>query len=155
VAGDAAQGVGVLVVHDATHVRAVEVNPLVFETSAYLFGDFTGRVYLDPRVTPVVGLVTPPLALSPDPREVEEVFEVPLGFLLDPSNHRRETRELQGRTVGYYDTVSASIGFQLGVQAQVPMNSRSGKDVGVKGLLHFFLDDIAAVMLRCSVPAPR
>jgi 8-oxo-dGTP pyrophosphatase MutT (NUDIX family) len=54
------------------------------------------------RVTPVVGLVTPPMALVPDPREVEEVFEVPLAFLLDPANHRRETRELQGRTVGYY-----------------------------------------------------
>jgi 8-oxo-dGTP pyrophosphatase MutT (NUDIX family) len=54
------------------------------------------------RVTPVVGVITPPLALTPDPREVEEVFEVPLAFLLDPANHRRETRELQGRTVGYY-----------------------------------------------------
>jgi 8-oxo-dGTP pyrophosphatase MutT (NUDIX family) len=54
------------------------------------------------RVTPVVGLLTPPVALTPDPREVEEVFEVPLAFLLDPKNHRRETRELQGRTVGYY-----------------------------------------------------
>lgn len=54
------------------------------------------------RVTPVVGLLTPPLALSPDPREVEEVFEVPLAFLLDPANHARETRELQGRSVGYY-----------------------------------------------------
>jgi len=54
------------------------------------------------RVTPVVGLVTPPLELAPDPREVEEVFEVPLAFLLDPRNHRRETREVQGRTVGYY-----------------------------------------------------
>ncbi len=54
------------------------------------------------RITPVVGLVTPPLELAPDPREVEEVFEVPLAFLLDPRNHRRETRELQGRTVGYY-----------------------------------------------------
>jgi 8-oxo-dGTP pyrophosphatase MutT (NUDIX family) len=54
------------------------------------------------RVTPVVGLVTPPLALVPDPREVEEVFEVPLTFLLDPGNHVRETRQLQGRTVGYY-----------------------------------------------------
>jgi 8-oxo-dGTP pyrophosphatase MutT (NUDIX family) len=54
------------------------------------------------RVTPVVGLVTPPLALVPDPREVEEVFEVPLAFLLDPGNHVRETRQLQGRTVGYY-----------------------------------------------------
>src|ERR1700704_6214226 len=51
------------------------------------------------RVTPVVGLITPPLALVPDPREVQEVFEVPLEFLLDPGNHRRETREIQGRTV--------------------------------------------------------
>ena len=50
----------------------------------------------------MVGLVTPPLELAPDPCEVEEVFEVPLAFLLDPQNHRRETRELQGRTVGYY-----------------------------------------------------
>ena len=54
------------------------------------------------RVTPVVGLVQPPLALAPDPREVESVFEVPLAFLLDPANHRRETRELAGRTVGYW-----------------------------------------------------
>jgi 8-oxo-dGTP pyrophosphatase MutT (NUDIX family) len=54
------------------------------------------------RVTPVVGLLTPPLALSPDPREVDEVFEVPLAFLLDPRNHERRTRELQGQTVGYY-----------------------------------------------------
>jgi len=54
------------------------------------------------RVTPVVGLVIAPVELVPDPREVEEVFEVPLAFLLDPANHRRETSELQGRTVGYY-----------------------------------------------------
>jgi 8-oxo-dGTP pyrophosphatase MutT (NUDIX family) len=54
------------------------------------------------RVTPVVGLLTPPLELKPDPREVEYVFEVPLDFLLDPRNHRRQTRELQGQTVGYY-----------------------------------------------------
>lgn len=54
------------------------------------------------RVTPVVGLLQPPFALVPDPREVEAVFEVPLAFLLDPSNHQRRTRELQGRTVGYY-----------------------------------------------------
>jgi len=53
-------------------------------------------------VTPVVGLLTPPLALSPDPREVAEVFEVPLSFLLDPRNHRRETREFQGRSVGFF-----------------------------------------------------
>src|SRR6266850_7572696 len=37
------------------------------------------------RVTPVVGLIVPPLDLTPDPREVEDVFEVPLAFLLDPN----------------------------------------------------------------------
>ena len=54
------------------------------------------------RVTPVIGLLEPPLLLKPDPREVEDVFEVPLDFLLDPKNHQRQTRELNGQTVGYY-----------------------------------------------------
>jgi 8-oxo-dGTP pyrophosphatase MutT (NUDIX family) len=54
------------------------------------------------RVTPVVGLLTPPFELAPDPREVQEVFEVPLDFLLDPKNHQRRTREIQGQAVGYY-----------------------------------------------------
>jgi hypothetical protein len=31
---------------------------------------------------------------------------------------------------------------QLGVEAQVPMNNFSGKNVGVKGLIHLFIDDI-------------
>lgn len=48
------------------------------------------------RITPVVGLVMPPLDLSPDRNEVEEVFEVPLAFLLDPGNHQRHSREFQG-----------------------------------------------------------
>jgi 8-oxo-dGTP pyrophosphatase MutT (NUDIX family) len=54
------------------------------------------------RVTPVIGLIEPPLALKPDPGEVEAVFEVPLAFLLDARNHQRHTREFQGRSVGYY-----------------------------------------------------
>lgn len=55
------------------------------------------------QVTPIVGLLTPPLELVPDPREVQEIFEVPLTFLLDPLNHVRQTRELNGRTVGFYE----------------------------------------------------
>ena len=54
------------------------------------------------RVTPVVGLILPPLELVPDPGEVEAVFEVPLAFLLDARNHQRHTREFQGQSVGYY-----------------------------------------------------
>jgi 8-oxo-dGTP pyrophosphatase MutT (NUDIX family) len=54
------------------------------------------------RVTPVVGLLTPPVAFRPDPNEVAEIFEVPLAFLLDERNRQRRTREFQGQQVGYY-----------------------------------------------------
>jgi 8-oxo-dGTP pyrophosphatase MutT (NUDIX family) len=54
------------------------------------------------RVTPVVGLLTPPLSLTPDPHEVAEIFEVPLAFLMDERNCQRRTREFLGQTVGYY-----------------------------------------------------
>ena len=48
------------------------------------------------EVTPVVALLDPPRALALDPFEVAEVFEVPLAFLMDPSNHRRHAMEFQG-----------------------------------------------------------
>jgi 8-oxo-dGTP pyrophosphatase MutT (NUDIX family) len=63
-------------------------------------GDYHTRTGF--RVTPVVGLVTLPLELTLDEREVQYVFEVPLSFLLDPANHQRHQREFQGRTVSYY-----------------------------------------------------
>jgi 8-oxo-dGTP pyrophosphatase MutT (NUDIX family) len=47
-------------------------------------------------VTPVVALVTPPLALQLDSREVAEAFEVPLAFLMDPARHQRHTVEFDG-----------------------------------------------------------
>ena len=46
------------------------------------------------RVTPVVGWVEPPIALTPDPIEVADIFEVPLAFLLDPENQQRHFRML-------------------------------------------------------------
>ena len=33
---------------------------------------------------------------------MEEVFEVPLSFLLDPKHHQRHAREFRGRVVQYY-----------------------------------------------------
>lgn len=53
-------------------------------------------------VTPVVGLVTPPVTLDPDPFEVAEVFEVPLAFILDPANHKKVARVVNGRSRPYY-----------------------------------------------------
>jgi len=54
------------------------------------------------RVTPVVGLVTPPLELKLDDFEVAEAFEVPLAHLLDPANHQRNLVRYEGRERHYY-----------------------------------------------------
>jgi len=54
------------------------------------------------RVTPVVGLVTPPLDLKPDDFEVAEVFEAPLAFLLDAANHQRNHVLFDGQERYYY-----------------------------------------------------
>jgi len=53
----------------------------------------TGTGY---HITPVVALVPPPLVLTPEPGEVEEIFELPLSVILDPSMPERRSREFQG-----------------------------------------------------------
>jgi 8-oxo-dGTP pyrophosphatase MutT (NUDIX family) len=50
------------------------------------------------RIDPVVGLVSPPLNLKLDDFEVADAFEVPLDFLMDEANWRRETREFDGKS---------------------------------------------------------
>lgn len=57
------------------------------------------------EVTPVVGVLTPPFAVTPDPVEVADTFEVPLAFVMDPANHRREQRDYKGLTRAYYAMV--------------------------------------------------
>ncbi len=42
-------------------------------------------------ITPVVGLVTPPLQLRPDPAEVAEVFELPFTAVLDAARFERKS----------------------------------------------------------------
>jgi 8-oxo-dGTP pyrophosphatase MutT (NUDIX family) len=54
-------------------------------------------------VTPVVGFVRPGFELRLDVTEVEEAFEVPLAFLLDPANHVPRERHFAGRTFKGYD----------------------------------------------------
>jgi 8-oxo-dGTP pyrophosphatase MutT (NUDIX family) len=70
------------------------VEPLGF-LDAYLTG--TGF-----RIVPVVALVTPPFDLAINPGEVDEAFETPFDFLMDPANHRRDGREWKGRLRTYY-----------------------------------------------------
>ncbi|HQR04056.1 MAG TPA: CoA pyrophosphatase [Rhodocyclaceae bacterium] len=59
----------------------------------------TGTGFL---VTPVVGLVTPPLNLKLDDFEVAEAFEPPLPFLMDPAHWERHTVFYQGRNRTYW-----------------------------------------------------
>jgi 8-oxo-dGTP pyrophosphatase MutT (NUDIX family) len=49
------------------------------------------------EITPIVGIVAPPVALAIDPYEVAEAFEVPLAFILDSRNHQRIERAVGAR----------------------------------------------------------
>lgn len=53
-------------------------------------------------VAPVVGLIRPPYTAVPDPREVADVFEVPLRHFMDPGNHHRESRIFRGVERRFY-----------------------------------------------------
>lgn len=55
------------------------------------------------RITPVIALIDPAAKLTPNPDEVEYIFEVPLAFLMEPSNHHRGSREFQGSQRHYYE----------------------------------------------------
>jgi 8-oxo-dGTP pyrophosphatase MutT (NUDIX family) len=48
------------------------------------------------EVTPVVGLIASPITLTLARDEVEDAFEVPLSFLMDPGNHQRRVASVQG-----------------------------------------------------------
>ena len=53
-------------------------------------------------VTPVVGVVDSAATFTPDPREVDEIFEVPLAFLMDTANHEPQAREYNGVARRFY-----------------------------------------------------
>jgi 8-oxo-dGTP pyrophosphatase MutT (NUDIX family) len=55
------------------------------------------------EITPVVGIVTPGFTTRADPREVADVFEVPLDHFLDEKNHRIDSRKVaEGRERRFY-----------------------------------------------------
>lgn len=62
-------------------------------------------------ITPVVGLVTAPVELVPDGREIERVLEVPLRVLRDPGIFRAETWERDGEPheVLFYSVSAADV----------------------------------------------
>lgn len=74
---------------DRAHVRPIGYLDPYLSSSNYL-------------ITPVVGLVAPGFALTLNPGEVADAFEVPLGFLMDSVNHQLHSREWKGTIRRYY-----------------------------------------------------
>jgi len=63
-----------------------------------LYLTFTGF-----RILPVVARVIPNYELKINASEVADAFEVPLAFVMDEANHRRNSRDWKGVTRHYYE----------------------------------------------------
>ena len=87
----------------ATALRETEEEVGLSRTFVQVIGAVdpyrTGTGY---EITPVVGIVTPGFTIHADPREVADVFEVPLSHFLDAQNHRIDSRIFQGRERRFY-----------------------------------------------------
>jgi len=53
-------------------------------------------------ITPVVAKIEPPFDLCADPHEVADIFEVPLDFIMDPTNHFCHERKFQDTLRRFY-----------------------------------------------------
>jgi 8-oxo-dGTP pyrophosphatase MutT (NUDIX family) len=53
------------------------------------------------RIVPTIARILPGFGVAPNPEEVDDVFEVPLAFLMEEANHQTHSREWKGmmRTV--------------------------------------------------------
>jgi 8-oxo-dGTP pyrophosphatase MutT (NUDIX family) len=77
----------------------IGLGPEFVEPEGYLDNMLTRTGF---HIVPVVALVRPGFALTPDASEVAEVFEVPLAFLMDPRNHQSHVREQTGSKRHFY-----------------------------------------------------
>lgn len=55
------------------------------------------------EITPVLGLIPPDIEIVPNPTEVAQWFEAPLGHVLDPANHVSQWVEWEGSMRSYYE----------------------------------------------------
>jgi 8-oxo-dGTP pyrophosphatase MutT (NUDIX family) len=69
------------------------------EPLGYLDGYLTVTGYF---IVPVVARILPGFTFTPHAAEVDEIFDVPLSFLLNAQNRETQTREWKGMTRRYY-----------------------------------------------------
>jgi len=55
------------------------------------------------RILPTLARVRPGFELVVSPNEVDDVFEVPLAFLMDPVNHKLGSKEFRGMQRSFYE----------------------------------------------------
>lgn len=80
---------------------------------------FTGTGFL---MKPYVGWVDEGFSIRKDSNEVEEVFYVPLSFLMDPRNHRLHNAKLPDGTIRNYFSMPWNSYFIWGATASVIRN---------------------------------
>lgn len=80
--------------HEEVGVDPASVR-ILGQGDAYLTG--TGFA-----ISPFVGILPPDFVAVPHAREVADVFETPLSFLMDAANHERHEREFRGALRAYY-----------------------------------------------------
>ncbi len=93
-AGESALQAALRETHEETELAPEFVRPL-----GYLDGYLTITQYI---VTPVVALVREGFKLQAQPDEVDDIFEVPLSFLMDVQNRQTQSREWKGMTRHFY-----------------------------------------------------
>jgi len=56
-------------------------------------------------ITPVIGLISPGVALEANPHEVSAVFDVPLDYVFNPQNQLAKSGQWRGKMRDYYEIV--------------------------------------------------
>jgi 8-oxo-dGTP pyrophosphatase MutT (NUDIX family) len=77
----------------------IALDPSRVEVIGRLADYVTGTGF---RITPVLGLLPPGLPFRASPREVEAVFELPIGVLLDPCAPHRQRHNVRGHWREYW-----------------------------------------------------
>lgn len=77
----------------------IALQPEMVRLAGVLPPYYTGTGY---KIAPVVGIVRADCPMQENPDEVQEIFEVPLAFLMDLDNYHAESRRLDNREHHFY-----------------------------------------------------